>query len=373
MLSRSAEFDETMIAGPSSTAVTATLIRRGVPIQTVPLLPGAAVTLDEMQAYRRTFTGTLGDDGTLAPHLASDPLAPYGVELAVSTSILRLDGVSESVPAGVFRLNTVATSSVGLITVTGQDRGVVVAAALNEAPYAIPPNTPLDIAIGAYLALKYPLLPFTADPGAHQQSLGPTPTVFQEGSSGDPWSDCRKLATQFGRELFVDANGTATLRVIPNPTNTPLSWVYTPGQMNMATVGTDTFDTTPGKLYNIAIVSSSGAGVVPVAATESITDPTSPLFPDPLGFGRRPTFYSSTQLRTTEQCSTAAAGLLNLNQGVDRNVSFSAVPHPAHEPGDVVAYSSKALGVTASVCLSSWTLQLDLLKEANYKTRRTVT
>jgi hypothetical protein len=364
-------FDDALVAGASQVVTRAALFKYGIQISgPINFDPGATVTLSETTASRRTFSGTLADDGTLAPHLPSDPLAPYGVELQVETGLVRLDGTQEVVPAGVFRLDTVDTSTLGQITLSGPDRSAVVSNASNEKPFVIPGGTPVDSAIEAYLAIKYPAMPFLPDSAAHSLLLSAAPTIFQAGTSGDPFADCIGLANQFGRELFIDALGNAVLRPIPDPATQLLTWQYQPGQMNLATIGTNSFNTTSG-LYNVVVVSSSGSAISPpIVVSVQIEDPASPIYPDPNGFGRRPYFYSSTEITTVAQATATGLAILNRNLGVDRDLSFSAVPHPAHEPGDVVTYTSQALGVSANVCLSAWTMQLDLQKEATYQTRQ---
>lgn len=369
MLARTAKFDAAIVAGAPQTVVQATLLRKGTPLRTVQFLPGSTVSLDETSASRRTLKATLGNDGTLDLQQAgASPLAPYGVELAVRSGVQYTDGTVETVPAGIFRLQTVSEDTLGLISISAPDRSTVVSAATNEQPYVIPGYTPLDNAIAGYLHLKYPQLPFVADPAAHVTLLSGTPTVFPEGNDG--WADCMTMANDFGRELFVDAYGVATLRPIPDPRTTTPCWQYVPGETNLATVGTNTLDTTPGQVYNVVVVSSSGTGInPPVTGTAEVVDPASPIYPDPNGFGRRPLFYQSTQIATTEQCVATAEALLNRYQGRWALPAFTAVPHPCHEPGDVVVYESTALGVATAACLSSWTLQLDQLTGSAYRTR----
>jgi hypothetical protein len=367
--SRSAKFDAAIVAGVPQMVVLCTVVRRGVPVRQINLLPGASVTINETQAARRTFSGSVADDGTLAPHLRTDPLAPFSVELFVRCGVAYTDGVVETVPVGVFVLQSSKANALGQIDLVGTDRSCVITANLNETPYVIPRLTPLDEAIQGYLDDRYPGIPFTADALAHGITTGPAPSVYVEGDSSDPFTDCIDLANSFGREVFIGTTGGAVLQPIPDPTiNTPV-WKFAPGAANLAYAGVNTFDTTLRQVYNVVVVESSSSSSSPVTATAEVTDRTSPIYPDPLGFGRRPLYFQSSQLVTEQECLSCAQALLAFYSGRHAQPSFSAVAHPAHEAGDVVVYNSAALGVDLAVVLSSWTLQLDGLAACNYTTR----
>ena len=373
MLARTPAFDKAMSVG-APVVVQAEVMRGGAVQRTISLLPAATISLDEYQAARRTFKGSVANDGTLSPKQPTDPLYPGSQELSVSTGLI-LPGATqpEMKQLGVFRFQTVVDNATGQIDLSGVDRSAVVAAALNESPYTIPAGTPLDVAIGEYLVAKYPSLPFTADAGAHSQILAST-VAYQPGTTNkDPWQNCIDLATTFGRELFIDNTGQAVLRVILDPATTTPCWTYRPGTANMALPDTSrTLDMTG--VYNVVVVSSSGTAVTPpVSASVEITDRSNPAYPDPNGFGRRPLFFSSDQLTTTDQCLATAQALLNRSTGVLETVGMAAIPHPCHEPGDVVVYESGILGINRQPLLSSWTLQVDLQGPSTYKTRFTGT
>ena len=369
MLSRTAAFDSAITNG-GRVVVECAIQRAGSTIATVDLLPGAKIQYDDTAASRETFVGQLANDANLAPHLATDTLAPFTIEAVVFTGMVTpAQPAGEMLQLGVFRVNLVQDDTTGLITIQGPDRSFVIASALNESPYTIPAGTPLDSAIAAYVDSKYPGMVLNADGAAHSQLLAST-VVFQTGSaSGDPWANCQSLAIEFGRELFIDNYGDATLRPVPDPTTTPISWTYVPGQANLAISGTHSMDTTQG-VYNVAVVSGEGSGVAtPVTASTEITDPTSPIFPSAAGFGRRPVFLASSQLTTPTQCLATAQALLNKQPGIYDQISFTAIPHPAHQPGDVVTYTSELLGMQINLVLAAWELQVDLQAPNQFTTR----
>lgn len=373
MQPRSAAFDRAITAGVPQAICQALPLKRGVPYgPVIDLLPGATVVLDETQASRRVFAGSVANDGTLAPRVPTDALAPFGMELAVRTGIQYTDGSTETIPTGIFRLETAAMNMLGQIDLTGNDRSIVIANAGNEQPFIMPGGQPLDEAIGRYIASKYPAMPFIPNAACHQMVLGPTPTVFPEGSDENAWTDSMSLAFGFGCELFVNAEGSAILQPMPDPTLLTPSWIYTPGPANLATAGNTTLDVSPGNVYNVVVVESSGTGIpVPIQGSAEVTDPRSPIYPDPDGFGRRVLFYQTSQLGSVEQCNFTARQILNRFTGTATNPAFSGVPHPCHEPGDVVVFASNALGIATTTCLSSWTFQLDMQAASAYTTRMT--
>lgn len=368
MLSRTAAFDSAIVNG--GIVVTECDIQRGgITIATIDLLPGAKIKFDDTASSRETFTGQLPNTG-IAPHLATDTLAPFTIEAVVKTGMITpAQPTGEMLQLGVFRVNLVQDDTTGLITISGPDRSFVVANALNESPYTIAAGTPLDTAIEAYLQSKYPSMTLTADGGAHSQIIAST-IVYQTGTaSGDPWANCQALATEFGRELFIDNTGNAVLRVVPDPSTALPVWNYTPGTSNLAISGTHSMDTSKG-VYNVAVVSGEGSGVAaPVTGTAEITDNNSPIFPSATGFGRRPVFLTSAQLTTQAQCEATAQALLNKQPGVYDQIQFTAIPHPAHQAGDVVSYESQLLGLQIPLVLAAWELQIDLQAPAQYTTR----
>lgn len=380
MIPYSAAFDKAMKQG-TKVAPQLTLSRFGVNLLTVPVLPGGTVAFDETQPSRSSLQCQIADSGGLAPHVGTDPLAPYSVEGIVTIGLTLADFSVETKQIGVYRLNISTADTNGLITVSGPDRSAVVAAAAWEAPYTIPALTPLDVAIGTILAFKYPALPFVPDPAAHAQLLGPIPTVYQEGStSGDPWQNCIDLATEFGRELFIDYLGRAILQPIPDPDATLPCYTYIAGETgNLGLSGSHTIDTSQN-VYNVFSASGDGSvtvtdpvtGVIrtPTASVE-ITDQTSPIFPNPNGFGRRPLFITAPELTTDALCQQAAQGANNRKSGSDNQIQFTAIPHPCHVPGDVVTYESKLLGLRANLVLSAWTLDIGMLAASSYTTRLT--
>lgn len=369
MLPHDPRLDELVRTG-APTTTRATILRGGEAVLTNLSLSAASVDVDENAASRYQLRGSVFDaDGSLAPHLATDALAPYGSELYLESGMMLPTGEWLWVPAGVYRLRVSDADSRGVVTLTGLDRSLVVANARNEVPYVIPGGASLADAWRDYLTAKYPTVTMIVDGQAEYVSLANSPTVYEEGAaSGDPWMNLRDLTNRFGWETFFDATGAAILRPIPDYTQAEVVWEYVPGEANLSIDGTTTLD--PSTTYNVAVVTGEGTGVgSPVRASAEITDPSSPIYPGGT-YGRVPTFISSSFLTTEEQCQNAADAMIRRVQGGDQNHQFSAVPHPAHEPGDVVRWrTERATTRDVTLVLSAWRFNPNLRSETPYRTR----
>lgn len=334
------------------------------------VLNNASVTFDEFAASRRGLSMKLEDpDGTLRPRFATDAFAPFGNELVLQSGFELPDGSSEFVQLGIFRLTVAGADSTGIITLTGLDRSIVVATALNETPYVIPAGTTLTAAIGDYLDSKYPGIPFIPDPSAAGLTL-PSTMLYEEGTtSGDPWKNMRDLALTFGRELFVDAFGRAILRPVPIQTGAPYAAVYKPGEFNMASGSSTTYD--PSGVFNVVKVIGAGSDLTgTIVGMAEIVDHSDPLFAG-VGsvFGRRPYILRSSQIDTQDRADEAAASILIQKRGASETVTLQLVPMAAHEPGDIVAYTSDLEQIDGVFVLSRWQLDAQLRQQMSVATR----
>lgn len=329
----------------------------------VKLANAASVHVDTSAASRRSLRCMIADPlGDLAPVVASDPLAPYGNELVVTSGFSWPDGSFERVPVGVFRIVDSEAAGNGQVSLTCLDRSVVIAENRFEVPYAIPAGTNLVGAIQALLTSRYPGITFSVTSTARTVPL----TVFQEGShSGDPWRNAADLAAADGYEVFFDAAGVVVIRPVPDPTATAPVWTYAPGPDSLL-IGSTSAMNAEGAA-NIAVVTGEGSGVgVPIRARVAITDPTSPL--NPTTFGPRPVFLASPLITTQAQADDAAAALLQRHAGGSERLRFRAAPHPAHEGGDVVRVVNADLGLDVNVVLASFDLPVTLSAEVEYVT-----
>jgi hypothetical protein len=184
----------------------------------------------------------------------------------------------------------------------------------------------------------------------------------------DPWQNLVALAGRYARTAIFDPVGQLVLRPVPDPATVPTVYEYVPGPRNLARPATPMIDTTG--VHNVAVVTWSGSGV---DATDlatvivEVTDPTSPVFPQ--AFGRVPYFLTSNLFTDVSQLAPAGQAILAREALAAKQVPFTAVPHPAHEPGDAVHYRSDLGGVDEVCALARWQLALDLRTAAAYTTR----
>jgi hypothetical protein len=367
---RSARFDDAVVNG--GIAVTQAFVQRGgvILVDDVGLLPGARITMDATAQVRRTMTAEVADeDGTLTPLLASDSLAPYGSELVVRVGYRYTDGDVEVVPVGVFRLERTGGDTTGVVSLTGYDRSKVVSEARFEVPYVIATGTNLATAVEELIDSRYPGLTYVMSPTTKTVPL----TVYEEGdhSGGDPFRNAAELALSDGMELFVDAEGRVVMRPVPDPTTAEVVWEFTPGPEQLLISATNELDAELAR--NVAVVKGEGSGVpTPVRGTAEISDPASPIYASG-PFGRRPVFLvtpliGNNPATAQAEADAAAEALLQRRAGGSEALAFTAVPNPAHEPGDVTRVAPTALPVDVNVVLESWTLDPLLLTATDYRT-----
>lgn len=374
MWTRSAAYDAAIAAG-GVVVTTASVIRTnpGLGPTTVlsglQLLPGSEVSVDGTAAIRRSFRGAVADPtGVLFPQLQGDSLAPFGNELVVRTGFRFIDGTTETVPVGVFRLDEALVTVDGLISLTGRDRASVVQAAKFETPYSIASGTNLGTAIQGIISSRYP---GTLVYNFATTTLTVPLTVFEEGDrAGNPWQNAQDLAAAAGFILYFAPDGSVVMAPIPNPVAKSSVWTYAPG-VGALILGAEK-QLTAKDVANVIVLQIEGTGQTQNwRSVAAVSDSTSPIYPSG-AFGRRPRFVVQSVPIVTAQAQVdgIAAGLLTQAAGGGEQLSFSAAPHPAHDADDVVFVSSPVLpNGGAYAVLSSFALEVGLQKAVTYTTR----
>lgn len=378
MQSRSTAFDAAVVAGGrvvQDIKVTTMVNGIATPILTgLQALPGSKVTIDRRANIRRTLDLSIADPtGALIPKKATDTLAPYGNEVAVRVGFQYINGTTETVPVGVFRIEKVDSDQQGLIKIAGRDRGAVIEQALWEAPYQLPVTTNLGTALTTMLQSRFNgTLPTNF---ASTAAVTPsTAVVFLEGTlTGNPWQNAIDLATAAGFELFFDAAGLCTFQPIPNPIAANSVWNHVPGVGALVLAETDSL--TSQDVYNVIVVAgeggpigASGSAANPIRSVAAVTDPASPIYPGG-NFGRRPYCIQDPTITTQAQADSTAAALLLRYAGSGEVIGFEAAPHPAHEPGDIVRLQEPTtLLLDSYLVLDSWDLDLGMRDTVKYAT-----
>ena len=179
------------------------------------------------------------------------------------------------------------------------------------------------------------------------------------GGSNDP-SFARALAG----EMFFDGRGVFVANPVPTTDADPV-WTVRSGEGGMLVE--PRVKRSRSGVYNlVAAMGESvddGPEIGPGYAWDK--DPGSRTYagPDPVNrpdlagpFGVVTRRYSSPQLRTVDQCTQAARGILANSLGLHKAVSFDQLVHPGLEPGDVVLLEEEP-GLMVRHLIDSWTTQ----------------
>lgn len=244
----------------------------------------------------------------------------------------------ELMPLGVFPIQRASFDGVTLLaTVSGADRSQLVIDARLEADYVIAAGTNTATAIQALITAGVGGIEF-----AFQSTTNLTPAIVLP-AGADRWEEAQKMARDIGCELSFDGLGRCVLRSEPGAQTDPVVTLST-GEGRELTAVSLVLDREPA--YNRVIATgenSTNAAVYRGVATED--DPVSPSFYSATGFGRKPRFYFSPFIASDEQAASAAAAILRSTSGVERGLSFEALPNPALEPGDVVRVICPSLDI----------------------------
>ncbi|MFJ9740807.1 DUF5047 domain-containing protein [Streptomyces sp. NPDC101166] len=288
---------------------------------------GGSVQVDRSQAIRRTCTVTIADP-TLIPRTPTDQLAVYGARLRIARGVYYGDGSTETVPLGVFRLDEVGGDvNDGPVTLQGKDLAAVVQDDKLTAPW---------LASGTVVSAVTALV---------QRSLADaevTSTIVDTAIGrrifdveADPWAACQEIAAAAGAEVYFNADGVAVIATLPDIATASPVWdieagesgVYIRANRGMSSAG----------VHNgvLARGENTADNVAPVSALVTDSDPNSPTYwGGP--YGRRPRFYSSPTLITTNACTAAATLLLAQAKAPNASGDISSLPNPALEPGDIL-------------------------------------
>lgn len=368
MLTRTQRFDDALKYGAQTVAVVDIYRAGAIIVPNVPLDSGVVHLDITAEHYRSMDVSVVDEYGLLTPQLPSDPLQPYnGNEAKVKAGFQFPDGTQELKTLGVFRIEESSLDEPGLVRISGIDRSVVVKEARFEAPYFIASGTTDIAAIRTLIEARVANLDWTLWPTNSVYSM--QATVFEEGSrSGDPWTICQDIATNGGREVLFDNEGRPILRTIANPVVAVPTWVYSVGTDSIVMKSNKKISTQGVSNVWVVMGENASSGLAPVSAKAEITDTTSPIFPSPVGFGRRPAFYASQYLTTVAQCQTVADNMKAAGAGWSEVVGFTAIPHLCQEGRDVVQVVDAETGINLFVVLSSFDLDVFLSSETSFAT-----
>lgn len=288
-----------------------------------------SVTVDRGSAIRRTCSVTVPDT-SLLPMTPSEQLAIYGARLRILRGVIYGDGTVESVPLGLFRIDSIeGDPALGPVTISGSGLEAVV----TDDKFTAPRSTRgASAAVTAITGLIQDTIPGAVVTNrANDMTIG----TMTWDAQGDRWAAVQECATAIGADVYCDADGQFVIAELPDILTAPVAWDVDAGATGVLISASRAFSR--DGMYNVVVASGENAedGVPPVSATASDSDPSSPTY---VGgpFGRVPTFYSSATLTSSVLAQGAANKLLRDVLKPNATVSLTSLPNPCLEPGDVL-------------------------------------
>ena len=288
---------------------------------------GGSVSVDRSQAIRRSCTVTCADIA-LIPRTPTDQLAVYGARLRIARGVEYGDGTQELVPLGVFRLDSVdGDVTDGPVNLQGKAIETIVADDKFTIPY-----TATGTVVGAVKALIQRSIP-----DADVLSLITDTPIGSRAFDveADPWAGAQEIAAVAGAEVYTNADGVFVIAALPDLLAATPVWAVEAVEGGVYVSGSRAMTSDAVNNGVVARGENTSDNAPPVSFLATDDDPNSPTYwGGP--YGRRPMFYSSSTLVTTDACAQAAKLQLAKAKAPNASGDLSSLPNPALEPGDVL-------------------------------------
>ena len=329
-----------VVASSNSLSISIDVIKGGQVIHPNLELIDGAITVDRSRRTRRTIdltvaprlsTGTYTDRPAL-PEVPAAPLGHYGQELRVLHSLVTPDGSLLTVPVGLFRIDDVGGSELGLteVRVHGVSREAYVADELFWSPTTV--SGPSAVAIIRQLILD--CLPQALVVSTATADRGVAPTTEEQ----DRWGLIETLAASIGAQVYADPTGRFVIADAPTIDTDPV-WTFAPAD-GMTLIDANRTSTRDGVYNSVTVRGATPAGATtPVSATATDDVEGSPTRwgdPDDGYYGRANLVVSHPELTTAAQCLTVARAELARKTGAASSLDLSAIPHAGLEALNVV-------------------------------------
>jgi hypothetical protein len=342
-ISNTARWNDTLRADHARTAVA--VHTNLISSSTLTLdVEGGTVTDDATSNVRRVLSCTVPSS-----QATWDALDTVGGEVAVTQTIRYVDGQTQSVPMGVFILDS---------DQIGYGPGDTIS--LNQCPdrwgkvqkNTLPPSGRASVRTNtAWQEIKrlvegawagsYPF------PGWSQLDTSATAKVGSlVWDDGNREAAILDLCATNSVEVLFDRAGLGVLRPVPVLTtaSSPV-WTVNAGQMGVMVAADRTRDRS--QIRNVIIVSTGASDVtfVPVEVKNTtVGDPLSTS--GPLGYMAQE--YSSPLLRSSAQAAAAGKTMLAKTLGVAKQLSLEAAGNPALDAGDVITVALPQIDANSS-------------------------
>jgi hypothetical protein len=327
-------------------------------------LDGGQVTASRTGSTRRTCRTTLIDrDGTLGRLFSSRQTVPP-VELELSRGIEYPDGSTELLPLGIFGLADLDPEWRVVYPVAGYDRSRRVRRNTFTSAYVVAANTSY---VAAAVALVRDRIRFAIDVRVETSNADTTPFPLVYLESDDPWAKAQALASAAGCEIFFDQRGALVVRDVPDTLGLSVDFAYLDGETSVLLPDTtQKISDDPG--YNgVLAMGESSNNDAEVPRHLAIDDDPASITYYHGDYGPVTETYTDPTITTTAQAQLVARSRLRHWLGRNDSMALATVPHPAHDPGDVVRV--RWHGRDQLMGLDSVTIPLDVTSAASLSVR----
>jgi hypothetical protein len=319
-------------------------------------ISGGAVTVSSGAGVRRTL------DATIVDRDLWDTLDVVGVELRAYRGVRYPSGDVETVPLGVFSLDSQSISvgpTGGIAIQSAPDRWARVQRAAFEQPTASVATNTIKAEISRLVTGAVSGLTVTTT-ATSTAVVGPL--IWDQ----DRAAAVSDLATSIGAEAYFDVNGDFVIANAPLLGQAPV-WNVDASASGVLVSGDRIRDRS--RTYNVVVAyPSSLSGASPYApVVVADTDPTSRTYVSG-PFGRVPYRYTSPAMTTSGQALVAATALLNRVKAVNAQLNVDAVVHPGLDRGDVITVLTPD-GTNERHLVDALTIPLDVAGTQQITTR----
>lgn len=341
-------------------------------------ITGGSVVIERNSISRRSLNmsleGTLGDiiSGRLRDYDSLD-----GMQIVVHMG-LQTDFGQEWHRAGLFFPDETIHSQTKQnynIALKALDRSFVINNAERETVLTIPRGTGAAEAFMLFIRAHYPEAIFLID---NLEGTTPLAVSMNFSSNADNWSEAQRLAQAFGCETFVDAYDRIVLRKVPDPRTAPVRAQYSDVDRTHYPFVNDPVVRTINmkEVYNGVIVRAEAPWLLfPIVGKVWDTNPASPTYYDPANpdaskLGPRPLRIGDSYVGSVAAAQAAAQSKFNEIVGMNEVISFSAMPDPRIEAGDVYMLDAQSVGLNDRMVVDTAELSFDVRTPMNVKGRK---
>ncbi len=301
---------------------------------------GGSVSMTRGQVTRRTTSLTIAPrlatgpyrDRPALPEAPGDPLGHYGQELRLWWELHYVGGGVESIPLGVFRIDSTSGSIAHdeAVSVTGVSREAFVA----DDAFLQPRTLSSASATSLIASLIRETLP-TADVAVTAtRDTRVTDLVVDQ----DRWGAIQTIAEAIPAAVYADAWGRFIIADPPAETTQPV-WQVRAGRGG-SLVRADQTSSRDAVRNAVVVRGTSPSGdFAPLQAAVFDDTPGSPTrYGDPAAghFGKIPEFITNPLVATLDQARAVGRAKLAQLVGAASTINASSIPNPALEVGDVV-------------------------------------